>query len=555
MTFSSKILAQLLTQICVENNILNSVISPGSRNAPLIISFTENNKIKNYSIVDERSAAFFALGIAQQTQQPVVIFCTSGSALLNYYPAVAEAFYSNIPLIVVSADRPSNKIDIADGQTIHQKNVFKNHSLYNANLIEDANELKNNLSEIKNAIETAIIKKGPVHINIPFEEPLYQRVSGLQLPSNLNLKINLKSDTKKDNKLNNVIKSWNDSNKKMILVGVHQPNATLNKLLAELSEDTSVIVLIETTSNLYHQNFVNTIDNLIFSLSDKALEALKPDCLLTLGGMVVSKRIKQFLRQFKPQYHWHISDLNAPDTFFCLTGQVVITAADFFTQLIKKKRLIKSHFKADWINRKAVVENAHNDFMKNITFSDLAVFNEIIRTLPKQINLQLANSSVIRYSQLFHLNKSVKVNCNRGTSGIDGSMSTAIGAANVSKNQTFFITGDLSFFYDSNALWNNYIPKNFKIILINNGGGGIFRILPGPKSTHALNYFEAPHNLTAEYLCKMYDIEYVFVDSLLGLKERLPEFITTKKKSALLEVKTPKALNNKVLKDYFKILK
>ncbi len=555
MAYSSKILAQLLTQVCVENNILNNVISPGSRNAPLIISFTENTKIKNYSIVDERSAAFFALGIAQQTQEPVIIFCTSGSALLNYYPAVAEAFYSNIPLIIVSADRPSNKIDIADGQTIRQKNVFENHSLYNANLIEDESELNFNLSEIKKAFQLSIQKKGPVHINIPFEEPLYQTVSELQIPSNLNLKIDLKSGAKENNKLNDVIKSWNDSNKKMILVGVHQPNVALNKLLAELSEDSSVIVLTETTSNLYHQNFINTIDNLIFSLSNKALKALKPDCLVTLGGMVVSKRIKQFLRQFKPQFHWHISEYNAPDTYFCLSGKVAMSSTNFFTQLISKNKPVESHFKTNWLNRKTIVENIHNNFMKKIPFSDLAVFNEIIKVLPKQINLQLANSSVIRYSQLFHLDKSIKVNCNRGTSGIDGSMSTAIGAANVSKNQTLFITGDLSFFYDSNALWNNYIPENFKIILINNGGGGIFRILPGPQTTQALNYFEVPHNLTAGYLCKMYNISYVFVDSLSGLKEKLPKFIAGKKEPALLEIKTPRALNDRVLKDYFKILK
>jgi len=555
MVYSSKVLAQLFTEICVKNNILNCVISPGSRNAPLIISFTENDKIKNYSIVDERSAAFFALGIAQQIQKPVIIFCTSGSALLNYYPAVAEAFYSNIPLIVVSADRPLHKIDIADGQTIRQKNIFENHSLYNANLMEEDGKLEFNLSEIKNAIRAAITKKGPVHINIPFEEPLYQTVSGLQLPSDLNFKIDLKSTVKKTDRLNKVIKSWNTSHNKMILVGVHRPNKKLNKLLVELSQDNSVIVLTETTSNLYHKNFINTIDNLIFSLSDKALKDLKPDCLLTVGGMVVSKRIKQFLRQFKPQFHWHISEYQAPDTYFCLSGQVAMPAVDFFEELIKNNKSVKSYFKANWLSRKAIVEKAHNNFIKTVPFSDLAVFGEINKTLPKACMLQLANSSVIRYSQLFHIDKTVKVFCNRGTSGIDGSMSTAIGAAIASERQTVFITGDLSFFYDSNALWNNYIPNNFKIILINNGGGGIFRILPGPKTTQALDYFEAPHQLSAKHLCKMYHISYDVVDNLIGLKSVLLQFIAKEKDPSLLEIQTPRALNDKILRDYFKILR
>ena len=137
MPQSDKVLAQLIEKACRTFKVENIVISPGSRNAPLIIEFTEKIYYKKYSLVDERSAAFFALGMAQQTQKPVVLFCTSGSALLNYYPAVAEAFYSNIQLIIISADRPIEKIYIADGQAIRQENVFTNHSHYIANLINE----------------------------------------------------------------------------------------------------------------------------------------------------------------------------------------------------------------------------------------------------------------------------------------------------------------------------------------------------------------------------------------------------------------------------------
>ncbi|PIX07985.1 MAG: 2-succinyl-5-enolpyruvyl-6-hydroxy-3-cyclohexene-1-carboxylic-acid synthase [Flavobacteriales bacterium CG_4_8_14_3_um_filter_35_10] len=555
MAYSSKLLAQLVTQICIENKVLTSVISPGSRNAPLIISFTACAALKTYQIVDERCAAFFALGLAQQTQKPVVIFCTSGSALLNYYPAIAEAFYSNIPLIVVSADRPSDKIDIGDGQTIRQENVFLNHSLYNANLIEEDAKIDFNCAEILKAFQMAILKKGPVHINIPFEEPLYNTDFEWHLPAHLNLKLNLKKPLSPNNQALNAIKNWNESAKKMILVGVNQPDKRLNKLLASLAADPSVIILTETTSNVYHSDFVNTIDNLIFSLTDIQLKTLKPNYLLTLGGMVVSKRIKQFLRTFKPNFHWHLSEFNAPDTYFCLSGQVAMPSTDFLSELIASNKAIESHFKADWLSRKARVEGAHNDFMTRVPHCDLAVFNEIIKALPKNINLQLANSSVIRYAQLFHINNTIKVFCNRGTSGIDGSTSTAIGAACAVDAQTVFITGDLSFFYDSNALWNNYVPKNFKIILINNGGGGIFRILPGPQSTNALDFFEAPHQFTAEHLCAMYHFEYRLLEHLDGLINELPKFFTNKKGPSLLEIKTPRTLNDKVLKEYFKILR
>src|SRR3970282_1550813 len=182
-------LAQSIIEICLAKGIKNIIIPPGSRNAPLTIGFVNNPEFNCYSIADERCAAFFALGIAQQTQKPAVVVCTSGSALLNYYPAFAEAFYSQIPLIVISADRPQSKIDIGDGQTIRQENVFKNHSLYNANLTEEVS--KENDYKINQAIDIALNKKGPVHINAPVEEPLYETVSELSVDIMVNAFANL----------------------------------------------------------------------------------------------------------------------------------------------------------------------------------------------------------------------------------------------------------------------------------------------------------------------------------------------------------------------------
>ena len=176
-------LAQSIIEICNAKGVHDIIISPGSRNAPLTIGFTNNPKFRCYSIADERCAAFFALGFAQQTQKPVAVVCTSGSALLNYYPALAEAFYSQIPFIVISADRPTDKIDIGDGQTIRQENVFLNHSLYNANLTEAAS--KENDVNINEAINVAIAQKGPVHINVPFEEPLYETTKKLSVDCNI----------------------------------------------------------------------------------------------------------------------------------------------------------------------------------------------------------------------------------------------------------------------------------------------------------------------------------------------------------------------------------
>jgi 2-succinyl-5-enolpyruvyl-6-hydroxy-3-cyclohexene-1-carboxylate synthase len=174
--------------------------------------------------------------------------------------------------------------------------------------------------------------------------------------------------------------------------------------------------------------------------------------------------------------------------------------------------------------------------------------------MPYNIQLQLANSSIIRYAQLFNLHSNLEIYCNRGTSGIEGSTSTAIGASLISTDQTVLITGDISFIYDSNALWNNYLKNNFRIILINNSGGGIFKFIPGPKSTNTLDFFVTPHHLNARLLCEMYGLEYQYAENTEELNEELKSFYLLGEKPKLLEINTPDKINNKVLEGYFKAL-
>ena len=286
-------LAQSIIEICLAKGVTQIVISPGSRNAPLTIGFVNNPNFKCYSIADERCAAFFALGMAQQLNAPVALVCTSGSALLNYYPAFAEAFYSQIPLIVISADRPLDKIDIGDGQTIRQMNVFQNHSLYNANL-EDGESSENDF-QINKAINFAIAKKGPTHINAPFEEPLYQTV----LKSTVNPSISEAIIEQKSIKLDEIkpyVNLWNQSKKKLILVGVNEPNAIDDEITAALANDSSVAVMTETTSNWHYPTFIDNIDTIITPFKEDDFIDFHPDILITFGGMVVSKRIKAFLK-------------------------------------------------------------------------------------------------------------------------------------------------------------------------------------------------------------------------------------------------------------------
>lgn len=543
-------LAQSIIEICQQKGVQHIVISPGSRNAPLTIGFTNNPYFKCYSIADERCAAFFALGIAQQIQKPVVVVCTSGSALLNYYPAIAEAFYSQIPLIVISADRPQNKIDIGDGQTIRQENVFANHSLYNANLQENVSTENDN--HIQMALHVAITQRGPVHINAPFEEPLYETVSELQVHPEI---VDFNKEEKHFSLGNSTVETWNKATKKLVLVGELFPNSVEQKYLDILANDPSVVVLTEKTSNLHHPTFIDQIDTLITPFTDEDFKAFQPEILLTFGGMVVSKRIKAFLRKYKPSHHWHVDDLRAYDTFGALTNHFETKINTFLSQLLNENT-IESSYKSSISNiwKDRVVK--HQEYTSKIPFSDFKVFDFICHNLPKNYQLQVSNSSAIRYLQLFDLDKSVQVFCNRGTSGIDGSTSTAIGAASASYLPTMLITGDISFLYDSNALWNNYIPKNFKIILLNNSGGGIFRILPGHQETETFNtYFETSHQLNASHLAKMYRLDYFEANNEATLQQQYAKFLSQNEKPSILEVFTPEKENNGILLEFFKRLK
>lgn len=586
MNYPNIPLAQTVIQLFKLKKVKHIIISPGSRNAPLTIGFTNDPFFKCYSIVDERCAAFFAIGIAQQLDEAVAVVCTSGSALLNYYPAVAEAFYSDVPLIVLSADRPNYLIGIGDGQTINQKNVFENHILYSANLkldlkdehkIPENEELpilksiegklerflgfqqsiqSHNEEEINNAINKANFKKGPVHINVPFDEPLYELTNKLSVKPKV-IEAEARKKKIENFELQHCIEDWNDASKKMILVGVNPPNQIEQRWLNDLAMDDSVVVFTETTSNLHHKDFFASIDKMIAPLTDEEFKQLQPDILITFGGLIISKKVKAFLRQYQPKQHWHIDDNKANNTFFCLEKHIELHPNIFFTDFLPKiTHFVKSDYKTYWESIKQMRNKKHDEFTKDAIFSDFKVFDTLLKSLPNDSILQVGNSSAVRYVQLFDVNPSVEVFCNRGTSGIDGSTSTAIGCATVRDKQTILVTGDLSFFYDSNALWNNYIPKNFRIVVINNGGGGIFRILPGHKNTDNFDYyFETKHELSAKQLSKMYNFEYSQTDSDKQLKLKLKTFFAESDTPKLLEIFTPRLINDEELLNYFNAIK
>lgn len=560
MKYPKNELAQIVIASCVANHIKEVVISPGSRNAPLTIGFSQLTTVQTYSVVDERCAGFVALGMAQKIKQPTALVCTSGSALLNYYPAVSEAFYASIPLVIISADRPKHLIDIGDGQTIRQEGVYKNHILFEASLtsVKSSVDREYNKAVLYKALFIAKTKQGPVHINVPFDEPLYEltedvlefsleKVAETQVLEEKPIEVGV---------LEVFANTWNKAPKKMVLIGVHTPSELLQTQINHLLKDPSVLVLTETTSNINKKGVINSIDQFLEGLTIEDKEYFSPDIVLSIGGLIVSKRIKQYLRSCKLKEHWVVHPTFGNDTFFQLTHHFKISSELFFSQFFWLTKIVQgSLYQSKGLTLKKKVKKQHKEFVEATIYSDFKVFSILTNFFPKNSILQLSNSATIRYAQLFDLEESLAVFCNRGTSGIDGSTATAIGYAIKENKQVTLVTGDISFLYDSNALWNNYIPSNFRIIIVNNNGGGIFKILPGPKQTEALPFFETPHGLTAEHLSKMYGFEYTCANNENRLIENLEGFYKKSNQPKILEVFTPAENNDEVLKTYFKQFK
>ena len=586
MKYSVIPVAQTIVLSCLKFKFYNVVISPGSRNIPLAIPFASNENFKSYSIVDERSAAFFALGLSQKSNQPTILVCTSGSALLNYYPAIAEAFYSEIPLIILSADRPTYKLNIGDGQTINQNKVFEKNILYSKSLKQDcihATEeiIKSNLQELiyKNATSSSILNNQksiqkeneliieeafnlclnnnkPIHLNIPMEEPLYDFIDSPSIKIKIN-KIST-SNLSSDNIINNTYNQLEKAKKILIIIGVASKDFLSDKSISKINSSQSIVVLKEHTSNINNESFISNIDRLIGPIeiqpdSTDLFEKLSPDIIISLGGMIISKKIKSFLRNYKAKKHFHIGKNLSNDLFYLGVRHIKTDPNNFFENINLKTNDL--NYRKLWQELNLNKRQLHERFVKSTNFSDLKVFKILSDWIPKKYDLQIANSTPVRYFQLFDLINQNNMYCNRGTSGIDGSTSTAIGNSLENNIPVLLVTGDLSFFYDMNALWNKYIRADFRIIIINNGGGGIFKILPGHRENAIFSEFiETKHNLSARNIAKMFNCNYNNVSTKFGLKLALGTFFRKSKKPKILEIKTSGIKSAKILKDYFRYL-
>ncbi|MDR0811201.1 MAG: 2-succinyl-5-enolpyruvyl-6-hydroxy-3-cyclohexene-1-carboxylic-acid synthase [Paludibacter sp.] len=547
-----------IPEICARQGVKYAVICPGSRNAPLILAFTEHVDIECISITDERSAAYFALGIAQATENPVALICTSGTAALNFAPAIAEAYYQGLPLTVFTADRPRDFIDKADGQTIRQQNVFANFVKRSFELPDDTEKQEDLLFSdllVSQAIDvTRTFPRAPVHINVPLREPLYAPLP--EAHTNPKIIRTLRSKTTFDEN-SEILIDLQKFSKKMLVFGVLPKNNELAEIAAQLAEYEDFVVISENLSNICGVKIITQPETLFARINAmKPAEQLSfaPELLITVGQNAISKQLKIFLRNHKPLEHWQLHcPLPYADTYDSLTRiidfeQEIVSS---FLLAITKKEHSTVTFSSPFFCELKTVQERHEQIIGSQELSDMTAVNVLLKNIPENTNLQLANSTAVRWTQLFPAKPTVKYLCNRGVSGIDGSVSTAAGYAFVTNENTVLLTGDLAFIYDSNALWNNYLSKKFKIIVLNNNGGNIFKNIANHETiARCEDFFTTPHNVQIKHLAAAFCVDYLLCNEFSDLECKIIELLKNDKCS-VLEIVTDSEINTENYLKYF----
>ncbi|MFD1139601.1 2-succinyl-5-enolpyruvyl-6-hydroxy-3-cyclohexene-1-carboxylic-acid synthase [Larkinella insperata] len=566
-----------LVELCVRKEIRQAVISPGSRSAPLTLALARHPQVTTRVVADERSAGFIALGIAQQIRKPVVVVCTSGSAVYNLAPAVAEAYFQEIPLLVLTADRPKEWTHQLDGQTIYQTEIFGKHVKQSfewpADFVHpDARWFAERIAN--EAVDLARTEpRGPVHINLPLREPLYPSADETfafgpvrvieQLPAMPALPPETWHRLQDD---------WDSAERKLIAIGQGPHDPALLAVLKKMSEEWRTPIVGDVISNLPRNGeFITQLD-VFLNLSDEQIrEDLRPDLLITCGQSFISKQFKLFLRSHPPRQHWQVQPhTRLADPFQSLTRLIPHDPTAFFEKLfsdVDYQRFVSNDDEADsddgyqqtWQTLDRQATRMVSQFLRDETvFHEWAVVQRLLDQLPTDSQLHVANSMPVRYVNLSGLdeNQLVEVFANRGTSGIDGCLSTAVGAALTTSKTVTALIGDVAFFYDRNALWNNLVPKNLRVIVLNNHGGNIFRIIDGPSRQPELDaYFETSQPLSAENTAKDAGMVYQKVTSYAELKAVLPDFFAPGERPRLLEIETDRRTNAEEFDRYKRLVK
>jgi 2-succinyl-5-enolpyruvyl-6-hydroxy-3-cyclohexene-1-carboxylate synthase len=553
-----------IASICATKGINHAVLCPGSRNAPLVLAFTRHPDIKPRTFSDERSAAFIALGLAQNLKQATILLCTSGTAAYNFAPAVAEAYFGQTPLIIFTADRPAEWITQMDGQSIHQAEIFGKHVKSSFQLPQDYEHPDSKWAinrMVNEAINLSLQEpKGPVHINAPFREPLYPKTDVTWSYSD---PVRVIEEHPPGYKLTDahediIDANWMKYHHVLLVAGQQNLSAENLEALTTISKNHRIPIVGDIISNLHPIDAVIRHADLFLSQASHAVKmSLAPDLLITFGGSIISKQVKNFLREHPAKTHWHIQCAGpVADTYQSVTRIFSTNTTEFFTFLgsLPRPESFENQKQENYCNLWEVEERRAvrtlESFFPQKDFAEFELVHEILNHLPATCNLHLANSMSVRYANYIGLktnNQQVRVYSNRGTSGIDGCTSTAVGHTLATPTPNILITGDLAFFYDRNAFWHNYPLPDLRIVLLNNHGGIIFKMIDGPGTVpESEEFFVTRQQLNAKKLCEEFDFDYLKLDNKRKLKNLMKDFFDFDGRTKILELETDTAVNKNI---------
>lgn len=563
---TDKKFAGILFDVLVGKGVRDVVCSPGSRNAPLLIAAAARKELRKHVVIDERSAAFMALGMSGVGRKPVALVCTSGTALLNYGPAIAEAFYQRVPLIVISADRPEQWIDQDDSQTLRQFEAFSNYVKKSYELPawgDDDSELQWYANRIANdaVIEATSRRKGPVHINVRIGEPIGGKsVSERRLPRIIDL---VGADVVADSEAVRRLALRLVGRKVMFVAGFMRPDVRMQKAASEFCSLPGVAVMAETLANLHLGPYASAVDSVLTAYPEQDLDRMAPEIVISVGGALVSRKLKEYLRRNAGRCeHWSLGwHHTTSDCFRSLTLRVeadparMLRGLAFFVGKEYRKGDYSGsvRYSAGWLDMKAEADKVKESFICSSPWSELKAFGLIFRLLPARCNLFLSNGTTVRYAQLSGKRMPHSVYCNRGVSGIDGSISTAIGGAKMYSGMTVIVTGDMSMAYDIGSFGLPDIPDTVRIIVMDNGGGGIFRFIP---STSTLpereEYFCVAPVLPLRQLADGYGWDYLEAYDEEECRKALEKLFSSGRRS-ILRIVCDGETSASVLKEYMQV--
>ncbi|HRF67641.1 MAG TPA: 2-succinyl-5-enolpyruvyl-6-hydroxy-3-cyclohexene-1-carboxylic-acid synthase [Muribaculum sp.] len=561
MNTTDKVSCNIIVSLLVKHGIEEVVVSPGSRNAPLVLAMSKCAALKKTVVIDERSAAFIALGKASVSGKPAALVCTSGTAVLNYAPAVAEAYYRRVPLIVISADRPMEWIDQDDSQTLRQYEALSHYVKRSYNIPADcsADNMQWYTNRVVNdALLCAVSgRKSPVHINVQLDNPLDGMAcfNDTRWTSRDITRMSAQQRLSYDD-MTRLIGRCGLSSKIMIIAGFMEPDSELLDALKRLAVRDNVVVMTETVANLHSDMFIGRIDATLSAMDDVRKYNMRPDIVITVGGAIVSRFIKQYLRTTDIKEHWHVGFTDdTVDCFRKLTVSVNIEPRCFFLDLaeaLSEADTSHCNFRKEWHTVADEGERVHERYLDTVPWCDLTAMRYVFNNLPDGCNIQLSNGTAVRYAQLFSSSVVARCDCNRGVSGIDGSTSTAVGASTVYNGTTLLITGDMSAQYDIGALAAPCITPKFKMIVLCNGGGGIFRFIKSTSQLEELDeYFVVDRPFPVAKLADAYGFSYFEAYDKDTLAVSLLGFIAEKERPSMLALYTSSQLSAEVLREYF----